>query len=76
MSTPITLDLTLRQGDFTLTMHESFEAKAVALFGPSGSGKTTILDIIAGFPVTGPGRDSYRLARPVLVGSWHRRAVP
>ena len=44
---PITLDFTLRQGAFTLEMHERFEARAVGLFGPSGAGKTTVLESIA-----------------------------
>ena len=74
MSTPITLDLTLRQGDFTLTMHESFEAKAVALFGPSGSGKTTILDIIAGF--RSPDRGEIRIGSHVLFSSDRGIDVP
>jgi molybdate transport system ATP-binding protein len=52
---PITLDFTLRQGTFTLEMHERFEARAVGLFGPSGAGKTTVLESIAGLrrPVLG-----------------------
>ncbi len=52
---PITLDFTLRQGAFTLEMHERFEARAVGLFGPSGAGKTTVLESIAGLrrPVLG-----------------------
>ena len=48
MSTPITLDFTLRQGPFTLEIHERIEARVVALFGPSGAGKTTLLESIAG----------------------------
>ena len=45
---PIVLDVTLRQGDFSLELHETFAARNVALFGPSGAGKTTTLDAIAG----------------------------
>ncbi len=44
----ILLDFTLRQGTFTLEIHERLTARVTALFGPSGSGKTTILDAIAG----------------------------
>ena len=44
----ITLDFSLRQGTFTLEIHERIEAHVVALFGPSGSGKTSILESIAG----------------------------
>ncbi len=45
---PITLDFSLRQGDFVIEMRERIEARVVALFGPSGSGKTTVLESIAG----------------------------
>ena len=45
---PIVLDFTVRQGSFTLEVHQRFEAQAVALFGRSGAGKTTVLDSIAG----------------------------
>ena len=45
---PFVLDFTLRQGAFTLEIHERFCARAVALVGRSGVGKTTVLDAIAG----------------------------
>jgi molybdate transport system ATP-binding protein len=48
MSIPITIDLSLRQGAFTLEIHERVEARVVALFGPSGAGKTSVLESIAG----------------------------
>ena len=48
MSIPITLDFLLRQGTFTLEIHERIEARVVALFGPSGAGKTSVLESIAG----------------------------
>jgi molybdate transport system ATP-binding protein len=44
----ILLDFSLRQGTFTLEIHERLTARVTALFGPSGAGKTTILDAIAG----------------------------
>ena len=52
---PFVLDFVLRQGAFTLEIHERFEASSVAVFGPSGAGKTTLLDAIAGLrrPATG-----------------------
>jgi molybdate transport system ATP-binding protein len=51
----IALDFTLRQGTFTLDIHERHEAGILALFGPSGSGKTTVLEAITGLrrPATG-----------------------
>jgi molybdate transport system ATP-binding protein len=74
MSVPITLDLTLRQGDFTLELHERFDATAVALFGPSGSGKTTILDVIAGFRA--PDRGEISIGSHVLFSSDRGIDVP
>ena len=44
----IHLDISLRQGDFTLTIRESSSVEVLGLFGPSGSGKTTLLEAIAG----------------------------
>lgn len=45
---PFVLDFTLRQGAFTLDVHERFEARALAVTGPSGAGKTTMIEAIAG----------------------------
>ncbi len=67
MGVPILLDLTLRQGDFALEIHERFDAKAVALFGPSGAGKTTTLDAIAG--LRRPAEGEIRIANRVLYAS-------
>jgi molybdate transport system ATP-binding protein len=44
----IALDVTLRQGGFTLQIRERLDGRVTALFGPSGAGKTTVLDAIAG----------------------------
>ena len=51
----IALDFVLRQGGFTLEIHERLAARVTALFGPSGSGKTTILDAIAGLRTPSSG---------------------
>jgi molybdate transport system ATP-binding protein len=48
MPSPLRLDFVLRQGDFTVDIHERPDARVVAIFGPSGSGKTTVLEAIAG----------------------------
>ena len=48
MPISITLDFSLRQGAFSLEIHERIEARVIALFGASGAGKTTILESIAG----------------------------
>jgi molybdate transport system ATP-binding protein len=51
----IALDFTLRQGEFTLDIHERIDARVTALFGPSGAGKTTALDAIAGLRTPSAG---------------------
>jgi molybdate transport system ATP-binding protein len=55
MRTHLRLEFVLRQGDFTLELHERLDVLVVALFGPSGSGKTTALEAIAGLRRPGAG---------------------
>ena len=51
----LTLDVTLQQQSFLLSVRESASVEVLGLFGPSGSGKTTLLECIAGIrtPDTG-----------------------
>ena len=51
----IRLDITLRQGAFTLDVQVRLDQPITALFGPSGAGKTTILDAIAGLRTPSSG---------------------
>lgn len=44
----LTLDVTLRQQEFTLEVRESASVEVLGLYGPSGSGKTSLLEAIAG----------------------------
>jgi molybdate transport system ATP-binding protein len=44
----LTLDVTLRQQSFLLSVRESASVEVLGLFGPSGSGKTSLLECIAG----------------------------
>lgn len=44
----ITVDVTLRQGDFTLRVAERSRVEVLGLFGSSGSGKTSLLETMAG----------------------------
>ena len=74
MPISITLDFTLRQGDFTLEVHERFEARVVVLFGPSGAGKTSILESIAGLRT--PGRGVIRIGASTLFDSEAAVDVP
>lgn len=68
---PIVLDFTLRQGAFTLEVHERLDARALAVTGPSGAGKTTMIEAIAGLkrPAAGEitigGRTLFDSARGV-----------
>ena len=70
----INLDFTLRQGAFTLDVHQQLEGPIAALFGPSGSGKTTILDAIAGLRT--PCAGSIRIKDRVLFDASRRVNVP
>jgi molybdate transport system ATP-binding protein len=63
----ILLDFTLRQGHFTLEIHEKLASGITALFGPSGAGKTTTLDAIAGLRKPSSGRIAIG-ARPLVDG--------
>ena len=42
------IDISLRQGPFTLKVRDSASVEVLGLLGPSGSGKTTLLEAIAG----------------------------
>jgi molybdate transport system ATP-binding protein len=44
----VTLDITMRQDDFTLDVQDTSAVEVLGLFGPSGSGKTSLLEAIAG----------------------------
>lgn len=49
------LDITMRQGAFTLNVRESAAVEVLGLFGPSGSGKTSLLESIAGIRTPNSG---------------------
>lgn len=56
MAVTITLEFSLRQGDFRLEMSERLDAVVLAIFGASGSGKTTVLESVAGLRKPDRGR--------------------
>ena len=70
----IALDFQLRQGEFTLEIHERIDARVTALFGPSGAGKTTTLDAIAG--LRKPALGSIAIGERMLFSSTARIDVP
>ena len=67
MSFSLTLDFTLRQGEFSVEIHETVEGRAVALYGPSGAGKTTVLEAVAG--LRRPERGRIAVGESTLFGS-------
>ena len=70
----IALDFVLRQGDFTLEIHERLTGRVTALFGPSGAGKTTVLDAIAG--LRRPASGSIAIDSRVLFDSAQQIDLP
>ena len=70
----VVIDLRLRAGSFTLDLHETIQARTVALFGPSGSGKTTTLDAVAG--LRRPDEGVIRIGRHVLFDASRGVDVP
>ena len=53
---PLSLDLSVRQGDFSLDLQWTGPLSVLGLFGPSGSGKTTVLEAVAGLRRLARGR--------------------
>ncbi len=70
----LTIDVTLQQQDFLLTVRESASVEVLGLFGPSGSGKTTLLEAIAG--VRRPDDGEIRIGDRVLFSAKTRVNVP
>jgi molybdate transport system ATP-binding protein len=70
----IDLDFLLVQGEFSLELHESLDARITALFGASGAGKTTALDAIAGLRT--PLRGRIAIGNRLLFSSDRRVSLP
>ncbi|MEQ8298900.1 MAG: molybdenum ABC transporter ATP-binding protein [Nitratireductor sp.] len=68
------LDVTHRQGAFTLDCRFESAGRLTALFGPSGSGKTTLVNIVAG--LIHPDRGRVAVDERVLVDTARRLALP
>lgn len=63
----VVIDITLRQGAFTLNVCESSSVEVLGVFGPSGSGKTSLLESIAG--IRTPDRGVIRIGERTLFSS-------
>jgi len=70
----LTLDVTMRQQSFLLSVRESASVEVLGLFGPSGSGKTSLLEAIAG--IRTPDEGEIRIGERLLFSSTDRINVP
>jgi molybdate transport system ATP-binding protein len=66
----LSIDITLKQGAFVLSVSETAPVEVLGLFGPSGSGKTSLLEAIAG--IRTPERGEIRVGTRTLFSSAHR----
>ena len=66
----LSIDIALRQGDFTLRVRDSASVEVLGVFGPSGSGKTSLLEAIAG--IRTPDDGEIRIGDRVLFSSAQR----
>ncbi len=74
MALDLSLDVTLRQGTFTLEVSRDVSCHTLALVGASGAGKTTLLEVVAGLRT--PDRGRVALGGRVLFDSASRIEVP
>ena len=63
----LSIDITMRQGEFVLTVRDSASVEVLGLLGPSGSGKTSLLESIAG--IRTPDEGEIRIGDRVLFSS-------
>ena len=68
------IDISLRQGDFSLVVSDSAAVEVLGLYGPSGSGKTTLLEAIAG--IRTPNQGEIRVGDRTLFSSAKAINVP
>ena len=80
MTEGLAVDITRRQGDFSLAVRFATQRRVVALFGPSGAGKSTVVHAVAG--LARPDAGTIRVGGTVLFDSAagidvppHRRRV-
>ncbi len=70
----LSLDITMRQGEFTLRVREAASVEVLGVFGPSGTGKTSLLEAIAG--IRTPDEGEIRIGDRTLFSSAQRIDLP
>jgi molybdate transport system ATP-binding protein len=70
----LSIDITMTQGAFTLSVRDSASVEVLGLFGPSGSGKTSLLEAIAG--IRTPDSGEIRVGERTLFSSAQRINLP
>jgi molybdate transport system ATP-binding protein len=66
----LSIDVTMRQGEFLLRVDEAASVEVLGVFGPSGAGKTSLLEAIAG--IRTPDEGELRIGDRVLFSSAKR----
>jgi len=70
----LSIDITMRQGDFVLSVRDAASVEVLGVFGPSGSGKTSLLEAIAG--IRHPDEGEIRVGDRVLYSSAKKIDLP
>ena len=70
----LSIDVTLQQGEFVLSVRDQASVEVLGLFGPSGSGKTSLLEAIAG--IRRPDAGEIRIGSRVLYSSTKKIDLP
>ena len=70
----LSIDITLKQDQFVLTVRDSASVEVLGLSGRSGSGKTSLLESIAG--IRTPDRGEIRVGERTLFSSARRINIP
>jgi molybdate transport system ATP-binding protein len=70
----LSIAITMRQGEFALSVREAASVEVLGVFGPSGSGKTSLLEAIAG--IRTPDEGEIRIGDRILFSSARRIDLP
>jgi molybdate transport system ATP-binding protein len=70
----LSIDITMRQGEFVLTVRDSASVEVLGLLGPSGSGKTSLLESIAG--IRTPSEGEIRVGDRILFSTAKKIDLP